>query len=181
MPLKSCNAATGSVARITLSGWPASYFHLFTSMSPTTLQLCSAGSSTSPRSLVSSDGSWLRSLTWGSMLGLKRKGTPEMVSPNIASTFEPRKTDLTGNIDIPYRSPFQPFTAWATLILVLCVIIFSGERLKELSVRWRDLTVAGFDVFVKGHFTIDEFLTCYLNIAIFTGMWFIILIIWRRR
>ncbi|CAI6063991.1 unnamed protein product [Clonostachys chloroleuca] len=56
--------------------------------------------------------------------------------------------------DIPYRSPFQPYTAWATLILVLCVIIFSG-----------------FDVFVKGHFTIDGFLTCYLNIAIFTVLY----------
>ncbi|KAK7223258.1 hypothetical protein V2G26_011261 [Clonostachys chloroleuca] len=56
--------------------------------------------------------------------------------------------------DIPYRSPFQPYTAWATLVLVLCVIIFSG-----------------FDVFVKGHFTIDGFLTCYLNIAIFTVLY----------
>ncbi|KAK7422814.1 hypothetical protein QQX98_001376 [Neonectria punicea] len=56
--------------------------------------------------------------------------------------------------DIPYRSPFQPYTAWATLTLVLLVILFSG-----------------YDVFVKGHFTAAGFLTCYVNIAVFTALY----------
>jgi amino acid transporter len=29
---------------------------------------------------------------------------------------------------------------------------------------------SGFDVFVKGHFTAQGFITCYINIAIFAGM-----------
>ena len=28
---------------------------------------------------------------------------------------------------------------------------------------------AGFDVFVKGNFTVSGFLTCYLNLGIFAG------------
>ncbi|TPX09739.1 uncharacterized protein E0L32_009078 [Thyridium curvatum] len=56
--------------------------------------------------------------------------------------------------DLPYRSPLQPYTAWATLILILLIIIFSG-----------------FDVFVKGHFTAEGFLTCYLNVAIFAALY----------
>ncbi|KAF7560547.1 hypothetical protein G7046_g3576 [Stylonectria norvegica] len=56
--------------------------------------------------------------------------------------------------DLPYRSPLQPYTAWATLIAVSLVIIFSG-----------------YDVFVKGHWTSSDFLTCYLNIAIFAVLY----------
>jgi len=29
---------------------------------------------------------------------------------------------------------------------------------------------SGFDVFVKGHFTAQGFITCYINIAIFAGI-----------
>ncbi|KAJ4258236.1 hypothetical protein NW762_008385 [Fusarium torreyae] len=52
--------------------------------------------------------------------------------------------------DLPYKSPLQPYAAWATLVMVCLVIIFSG-----------------FDVFVKGQFTAQGFITCYINIAIF--------------
>jgi len=31
--------------------------------------------------------------------------------------------------------------------------------------------ISGFDVFVKGHFTAQGFITCYINIAIFAGMY----------
>ncbi|KAF5643382.1 amino acid permease [Fusarium tjaetaba] len=54
--------------------------------------------------------------------------------------------------DLPYKSPLQPYVAWATLLVVSLVILFCG-----------------FDVFVKGHFTAQGFITCYINIAIFAG------------
>ncbi|KAM5364956.1 hypothetical protein ACJA88_012798 [Fusarium oxysporum] len=56
--------------------------------------------------------------------------------------------------DLPYKSPFQPYVAWATLLMVSLVILFCG-----------------FDVFVKGRFTAQGFITCYINIAIFAGMY----------
>jgi amino acid transporter len=28
--------------------------------------------------------------------------------------------------DLPYKSPLQPFTAWATLFMVSCIVLFSG-------------------------------------------------------
>ncbi|KAK8101098.1 hypothetical protein PG999_011472 [Apiospora kogelbergensis] len=52
--------------------------------------------------------------------------------------------------DLPYKSPGQPYVTWATLLVVILVILFSG-----------------FDVFVDGRFTATGFLTCYLNIFIF--------------
>ncbi|KAG9496423.1 hypothetical protein J7337_013011 [Fusarium musae] len=56
--------------------------------------------------------------------------------------------------DLPYKSPFQPYVAWATLLVVSLVILFCG-----------------FDVFVKGHFTAQGFITCYINIAIFAMLY----------
>ncbi|KAL5592132.1 hypothetical protein FOVSG1_011021 [Fusarium oxysporum f. sp. vasinfectum] len=56
--------------------------------------------------------------------------------------------------DLPYKSPFQPYVAWATLLMVSLVILFCG-----------------FDVFVKGHFTAQGFITCYINIAIFAVLY----------
>lgn len=62
-------------------------------------------------------------------------------------------TILIKSVDLPYKSPFQPYTAWITLLLVFLVVLFSG-----------------FDVFFPGNFSASSFLTCYLNIAIFSGM-----------
>ncbi|KAG4270006.1 hypothetical protein FPRO04_11838 [Fusarium proliferatum] len=56
--------------------------------------------------------------------------------------------------ELPYKSPFQPYVAWATLLMVSLVILFCG-----------------FDVFVKGHFTAQGFITCYINIAIFAVLY----------
>ncbi|KAG2416799.1 hypothetical protein HFD88_008015 [Aspergillus terreus] len=55
---------------------------------------------------------------------------------------------------LPYRSPLQPYTAWATLFMVIMIVLFSG-----------------FDVFTKGNFTASGFLTSYLNIAIFAALY----------
>ncbi|KAK8065782.1 hypothetical protein PG997_012529 [Apiospora hydei] len=54
----------------------------------------------------------------------------------------------------PYKSPGQPYVAWATLLVVFLVVFFSG-----------------FDVFVDGKFTATGFLTCYLNVFIFAAFY----------
>ncbi|KAJ5126506.1 hypothetical protein N7448_007285 [Penicillium atrosanguineum] len=64
-----------------------------------------------------------------------------------------RKGELTDPA-LPYRSPLQPYTAWATLFMVILVVLFSG-----------------FDVFTTGNFTAAGFLTSYLNIAIFAVLY----------
>ncbi|KAK7935003.1 amino acid transporter [Apiospora marii] len=56
--------------------------------------------------------------------------------------------------DLPYKSPGQPYVAWATLLVVFLVVFFSG-----------------FDVFVDGKFTATGFLTCYLNVFIFAAFY----------
>ncbi|KAL5338022.1 amino acid permease/ SLC12A domain-containing protein [Aspergillus crustosus] len=56
--------------------------------------------------------------------------------------------------DLPYRNFLQPYAAWATLFMVVMVVLFSG-----------------FDVFTTGNFTASGFLTSYLNIAIFAVLY----------
>ncbi|KAH8671693.1 amino acid permease [Xylariales sp. PMI_506] len=56
--------------------------------------------------------------------------------------------------ELPYKSPGQPWVAWATLIAVFLVVFFSG-----------------FDVFTTGNFTASGFLTCYLNVFIFAALY----------
>ncbi|KAL4740768.1 amino acid permease/ SLC12A domain-containing protein [Aspergillus similis] len=51
---------------------------------------------------------------------------------------------------LPYRNFMQPYAAWATLFMVVMVLLFSG-----------------FDVFTTGNFTASGFLTSYINIGIF--------------
>ncbi|KAJ0426578.1 amino acid permease/ SLC12A domain-containing protein [Aspergillus carlsbadensis] len=56
--------------------------------------------------------------------------------------------------DLPYRNFLQPYAAWATLFMVVMILIFSG-----------------YDVFTKGNFTASGFLTSYLNIGIFAVLY----------
>ncbi|KAF4964602.1 hypothetical protein FSARC_7508 [Fusarium sarcochroum] len=72
--------------------------------------------------------------------------------------------------DLPYKSPLQPYAAWATLVMVCLVILFSGLlSRRDLAIEESADGAIGFDVFVKGHFTAQGFITCYINIAIFAG------------
>lgn len=64
------------------------------------------------------------------------------------------EVDADRIIELPYRTPFQPYTAWVTTFMVVLIVLTSG-----------------FDVFTKGNFTASGFLTSYLNIAIFAGMY----------
>ncbi|KAK1637973.1 amino acid permease [Colletotrichum phormii] len=52
--------------------------------------------------------------------------------------------------ELPYKVPGQPYISWATLVMVVLVVFFSG-----------------FDVFTTGNFTASGFLTSYLNVFIF--------------
>ncbi|KAF7555903.1 hypothetical protein G7Z17_g1771 [Cylindrodendrum hubeiense] len=56
--------------------------------------------------------------------------------------------------ELPYKSPLQPYTSWATLVMVSLVVLFSG-----------------FDIFVKGNFTASGFITCYVNVFIFAVLY----------
>ncbi|WQF79100.1 Putative amino acid permease/ SLC12A domain-containing protein [Colletotrichum destructivum] len=57
-------------------------------------------------------------------------------------------------IDLPYRSPGQPYVSWITLFMVFLVVFFSG-----------------FDVFTTGNFTASGFLTCYVNVFVFAVLY----------
>ncbi|KAL4866515.1 hypothetical protein BDV12DRAFT_210439 [Aspergillus spectabilis] len=57
-------------------------------------------------------------------------------------------------VHLPYRNFLQPYAAWATLLMVVMIVLFSG-----------------FDVFTTGNFTVSGFLTSYLNIAIFAVLY----------
>lgn len=54
---------------------------------------------------------------------------------------------------LPYKSPLQPYVAYATTLIIFLVVFFSG-----------------YAVFFPGNFTAAGFLTYYINIAIFAGM-----------
>ncbi|RDW72664.1 uncharacterized protein DSM5745_07836 [Aspergillus mulundensis] len=59
-----------------------------------------------------------------------------------------------GRDGLPYQNFMQPYAAWATLFMVVMVLLFSG-----------------FDVFTTGNFTASGFLTSYLNIGIFAVLY----------
>jgi amino acid transporter len=51
---------------------------------------------------------------------------------------------------LPYRSPFQPYMSWATLVALAIVTLFSG-----------------YAVFLNGHWNTSSFLVSYIGIPIF--------------
>ena len=77
------------------------------------------------------------------------------------------------DIELPYRSPFQPYTAWATMIAISVIIFFSG-MLQHLQppCHWLSISSLGFDIFFPGNFTASGFLTNYIDIPIFAGKFF---------
>ncbi|KAJ1306118.1 hypothetical protein OPQ81_010829 [Rhizoctonia solani] len=60
--------------------------------------------------------------------------------------------------ELPYRAPLQPFTAWFALVMVILITFFSG-----------------FKVFLKGQFSVADFLSNYINIFAFLGVY----IVWK--
>ncbi|EDN96566.1 hypothetical protein SS1G_01492 [Sclerotinia sclerotiorum 1980 UF-70] len=76
--------------------------------------------------------------------GISRDGMRIFGGPN-----SPITNDI---VELPYKSPFQPYVAWITGFMVFLIVFFSG-----------------FAVFFPGNFTASEFLTYYINVAIFIG------------
>ncbi|CAE6375726.1 unnamed protein product [Rhizoctonia solani] len=56
--------------------------------------------------------------------------------------------------ELPYKGPFQPFTAWFALVMVILITFFSG-----------------FKVFMKGQFLVADFLSNYINVFAFLGIY----------
>lgn len=61
-----------------------------------------------------------------------------------------RKAQIAQGItetDLGFRSPFQPYLAWSTLVFFTIILIFNG-----------------FEVFLKGNWNINDFLVAYIGI-----------------
>lgn len=56
------------------------------------------------------------------------------------------------SLGLPYKSPFQPYMAWATVTCVAVIALTSG-----------------YVVFLHGHWNTASFLTAYIGIPIFLG------------
>jgi amino acid transporter len=57
-------------------------------------------------------------------------------------------------LGLAYKSPLQPYLAWATGGALILVILFSG-----------------YSVFFPGRWSVGTFLTYYIDIAIFIFLW----------
>lgn len=66
--------------------------------------------------------------------------------------------------DYPFKSFLQPYTGWFALIYFAIIIIFNG-----------------FAVFVKGRWKIDDFVTAYIGVPIYFGLYIIGRIFLRSR
>ena len=66
-----------------------------------------------------------------------------------------RKACTAQSITVPYRSIIQPYAAWISLV---CLVVL--------------LLANGFTLFFPGHFTVSRFLTAYIGIPIFLGIYF---------
>ncbi|KAG8779652.1 hypothetical protein FRC12_023981 [Ceratobasidium sp. 428] len=56
--------------------------------------------------------------------------------------------------ELPYKSPLQPYTAWFALVMVSLITFFSG-----------------FKVFLSGNFSAADFLSNYVNVFAFIGLY----------
>jgi amino acid transporter len=63
---------------------------------------------------------------------------------------------------IPFATPFQPYTSWFALCYFAMIIVFNG-----------------WEVFTKGAWSVEKFITAYIGIPIFFGM-YLFWKIWKR-
>lgn len=57
--------------------------------------------------------------------------------------------------ELPWAAPFQPYSTWASLVLIL-LLLFTG----------------GFSTFIHGHWSAETFISSYINIPIFLALYF---------
>ncbi|KAI3573515.1 proline permease PrnB [Fusarium oxysporum f. sp. albedinis] len=65
-----------------------------------------------------------------------------------------RKACLAQKVTVPYHSVIQPYAAWTSAIFLLVLLLANG-----------------FTVFFPGQFTVSRFLTAYVGIPIFLGIY----------
>ncbi|KAF2206285.1 hypothetical protein CERZMDRAFT_115817 [Cercospora zeae-maydis SCOH1-5] len=65
---------------------------------------------------------------------------------------------------LPYKSPLQPYVAWSTPFALILVIL-----------------TPGYSVFFPRKWSVSSFLTSYIDIAIFIGLWLIAFVKFRDR
>jgi yeast amino acid transporter len=63
---------------------------------------------------------------------------------------------------IHFKAPFQPYTAWFALCYFAMIIIFNG-----------------WELFTKGNWSVQEFITAYIGIPIYFGL-YLLWKIWKR-
>ena len=66
-----------------------------------------------------------------------------------------RATDAQGITDLPMRSRFQPYSSWISAVFFMLLLLLNG-----------------FKVFIRGNWNTSTFLTSYLGIVIFVGLYF---------
>ncbi|KAJ5831868.1 hypothetical protein N7474_000179 [Penicillium riverlandense] len=57
--------------------------------------------------------------------------------------------------ELPWAAPFQPYSTWAALVLILLVLL-----------------TGGFSTFIHGHWNAEAFVSAYINIPIFLVLYF---------
>lgn len=66
-----------------------------------------------------------------------------------------RKACVAQSVVVPYRSVIQPYASWISLFFLVVLLLANG-----------------FTVFFPRHFTVSKFLTSYVGIPIFLGIYF---------
>jgi amino acid transporter len=66
-----------------------------------------------------------------------------------------KKQGIDRHKELPWAAPFQPFSTWASLVLLI-LVLFTG----------------GFSTFIHGHWNTETFLSAYINIPIFLVLYF---------
>ncbi|KAG7909363.1 hypothetical protein KL906_002857 [Ogataea polymorpha] len=73
-----------------------------------------------------------------------------VVCVSFLRCFYAMKKQNISRDELVFKSPFQPYVAWSSMIFVILVLLFSG-----------------FDIFVHGYFSVSGLITCYINLPIF--------------
>jgi amino acid transporter len=63
---------------------------------------------------------------------------------------------------LPFKSPFQPYAAWFALLFFAMIILFSG-----------------WEVFTKGRWSVETFITSYIGIPLYFGL-YLLWKFWKR-
>ncbi|KAJ5293835.1 hypothetical protein N7508_008656 [Penicillium antarcticum] len=66
-----------------------------------------------------------------------------------------KKQGIDRHRELPWAAPFQPYLTWASLVLILLLIL-----------------TGGFSTFIHGHWDTKSFMSSYINVPIFLALYF---------